>query len=247
MAFAWDHEDQGLDYCLPDKPKDPVWHPTYLGYLGKSQWDSQRPVVVLAEYGHAYRPLVWREEWKNFNIILKGYFQSERYFVHHRQRLLNTLRFPWMLLKDTVSVHVRRTDYLTIQRRGLLKHPLVTRDWYEAAMGQFPGKKFLFFSDDLSWCRQQWGSRSDCSFSVYSDGGGGNPPVFPLDPRPELQDLVLGSWCEHHICSASTFGWWQAWLGRHPAQRVLIPKLWFSPGWNGLETQDIVPKHWERV
>jgi len=26
-----------------------------------------------------------------------------------------------------------------------------------------------------------------------------------------------------------------------------MPKLWFVPGWGGLDTKDIVPPEWERL
>jgi len=55
------------------------------------------------------------------------------------------------------------------------------------------------------------------------------------------------SCCEHHICSASTFSWWGAWLSQNPNKKVIMPKLWFIPGWGGHDVKDVVPPEWIRI
>jgi hypothetical protein len=183
------------------------------------------------EQGHGYQRIPFHEEWRSGNIVLDGYWQSEKYFKDYRDLVIEKLGFAWHL-EPQVSVHVRRGDYLTIRRAGLFKHPTVTQQWYETAMAKFPGMQFKFFSDDIPWCQQMFGNRKDCGFASGSN---------------EVQDLVEGSWCEHNICSASTFSWWQAWLNRNPLKRVVIPTHWLTPGWANLYMGDIVPETWERL
>jgi len=114
----------------------------------------------------------------------------------------------------------------------MFKHPPVTKEWYERAMEQFPGAEFLFFSDDIEWCKTTFGARSDCRFSEGLD---------------EESDLEKMSGCEHHICSASTFSWWGAWLNQNVEKQVIMPAHWITSGWANLDTSDIVPPEWERL
>lgn len=224
MAYAWRH---GLEFTLPNKTKDPEANPIYLQHLVNPRYDPTLPQQKIVEQSHAFQYLPFKKEWAKYNIVLDGYWQTEKYFKEHRDRVLEAFGYSWFLAKDFVSVHVRRGDYLTLRR----KHPEVTVEWYTRAMAKFPGMQFMFFSDDLPWCRQVFGHREDVQFAAKQDCE---------------KDLICMSRCEHHICSASTFSWWGAWLNRNPDKRIIFPNWWFTPGYQGLQTHDIVPKEWER-
>lgn len=225
MAYAWDHQ---LEFTLPTESLRKKLYPVYLQHLVNPEWNPSLPEVYVRENGFAHQRLFFSEDWRDKNIVLDGYWQSEKYFAHYRRRLLDAWRLPWVHRPGVVSVHVRRGDYLKLSR----KHPPVPRAWYDEAMAQFPGYRFIFFSDDIAWCKGAWGGQDHIEFS---------------ERRTEEEDLVLMSECEHHICSASTYSWWGAWLDENPNKRVIIPKLWFVPGWAGLDTKDIVPQSWERL
>lgn len=225
-GYAWRH---GLRFTLPDSTLNPRWNPIYLQHLVRRDWNPKLPVVTIKETSHAYQELPFAEHWRDKNILLDGYWQSEKYFAEFRARLLQAWGFPWELRKGTVSVHVRRTDYLELVE----KHPAVPKSWMEQAMALFPGAQFRFFSDDINWCQQEFGRRKDCQFSRAHN---------------EVDDLVAMSQCEHHICSASTFSWWGAWLNQNPQKRIIMPKEWFGPKYRKTtETKDIVPAGWERL
>lgn len=223
MGYAWDH---GMDFTLPSVTKDPQANPIYLQHLVNPKWDTRLPAVWLREAGHGHQVLPYQNGWRSQNIILDGYWQTEKYFKHHRERLLETMAYPWER-KGCVSVHVRRGDYLLLTE----KHPPISVDWIERMMALFPKKQFLFFSDDIQWCIETFAHRTDCAFQT---GG------------TEEKDLIDMSGCMHHICSASTFSWWAAWLNRSPDKRVIMPAQWFTPKHGGIDTKDIVPPDWER-
>jgi len=229
-AYAWRH---GMPFTVPSTTRDPKWNPIYLQHLVDPLWDPKLRELRLEEKVFSYYELPFKEEWRDRNIILDGYWQSEKHFIEYRDRILQTFGFDWQMMPGLVSVHVRRGDYLTIQKGGMFKHPPVPKEWIEAAMRRFDGAKFRFFSDDIAWCKEQFGGRSDCAFSEGQD---------------EVKDLEHMSWCEHQICSASTFSWWGAWLNRNPKKRIIMPNHWLTPGWNGgLDTKDVVPETWERL
>lgn len=225
IGYALRH---GLEFTLPNTTKDANGNPIYLQHLWNPRWNPRLPKVRLEEGPYCYQIIPFKETWRKQNIELDGYWQSETYFKACRDEILNCFGFDWRHKPGVVSVHVRRGDYLTLQR----KHPLVTVDWIERAMAKFEGNMFCFFSDDIAWCRNTFGHRGDCWFSTFLN---------------EQEDLVQMSCCEHHICSASTFSWWGAWLNQNPNKRILIPSWWFTPGYQGLDTKDIVPKEWERM
>lgn len=225
MAYAWKH---GMEYTLPSTTKDPFNNPIYLQHLVNKNYCLNLRSVRVEERGHGYQEIAFQEHWKRMNIILDGYWQSEKYFIEYRDRVLEEFNYPWDHKQEWVSVHVRRGDYLILSK----KHPVVTKQWYEQAMESFPDYRFRFFSDDIGWCMRAFGDRGDCTFSQ--------------DKTPE-QDLIDMSCCAHHICSASTFSWWGAWLNRSVAKRIVMPQHWFVPGYKSIYTEDIVPPDWERL
>jgi len=225
MGYAWRH---GLDFTLPDHTKKPQHNPIYLQHLVNRKWNDQMPVETLTEQSHAYQELPFKEDWRDkCNIVLDGYWQTEKYFFEFRQSIINAFGFPWKPMRGFVSVHVRRGDYLRLTE----KHPPVSAEWITHAIDQFPCYHFVFYSDDIPWCKAVFGRRKDVTFSTG---------------KREVQDLTEMSWCEHHICSCSTFSWWGAWLNQNPDKMVIMPKNWFMPG-RKEDTSDIVPEGWIRI
>ena len=142
--------------------------------------------------------------------VLKGLFQDVKYLNDGIVRTLFPLRgrYAGRIPAGTVSIHVRRGDYLKLPHR----HPFVGTKYLRKAVDSFPeGTPFMVFSDDLPWCRKFF--RGTCfRFSEGTD---------------VVDDLFLMSWCDHHICSNSTFGWWGAYL--RGCGRTILPGLWYGP------------------
>lgn len=219
IAYSLKH---GLEFSMPAQTNNPYHNPVYCLHLVNPNYNPQLEEIRLWENGHHYQELPFEESWREKNIIIEGYRQSDLYFKDYRDEILYLLDFPYQLKEGYVGVHVRRGDYLHLRD----KHPEVTKEWYEQAMSLFSDYKFRFYSDDISWCKQEFGNRSDCEFS---------------EGRDEIFDISDGSSCEHNIISASTFGWAMGWLNRNQNKKVIIPKKWFVDGYS-LETKDIVPE-----
>jgi hypothetical protein len=226
IAYGLEH---GFSVYLPGVTNDQYHNPIYsMGGLPTTNFSDIDRIIVEQQY-YRYDKLPFDQSYRSQNILLRGYFQNPKYFQDYRKEIIETLGFQYNKhQEDTVSVHVRRGDYLTLQH----KHPLVTKEWYENAMDLFKGKEFYFFSDDIEWCQREFGGRKDCSFSVRQN---------------ELTDLQQISQCEHHINSASTFSWWGAWLNQNPNKKVIVPKRWLTESHSNEWTEEIVPKEWIRI
>lgn len=226
-AFAY-AKKHGLEFSVPKSTSNDFWSPIYLPHLQHPNYSEHLPRVMVRETDFHYNELSFDEAWRGQNIVLHGYFQSAKYFDEYREEMLNAFNLRWQFNKDFVSVHIRRGDYLTLTE----KHPPVPNEWYEQAMNMFPDKKFLFFSDDIKFCIDSFKHRTDCWFSVN---------------KSIEEDLIDMSCCEHNIISASTFGWWGAYLNKNPDKKIVLPKLWFQPGWDNADTKDLIPDNWIKI
>ncbi len=169
-----------------------------------------------------------------FNYYLDGYFQSEKYFMQSNDKIRSYLDPNKKItisgldsFSNTVSIHVRRTDY--IKSNGY--HPVQTIEYYQKSLeiiGEY--ENLLIFSDDISWCKSNF-NFPRMKFIVGND---------------ELDDLWTMSLCSHNIIANSSFSWWGAWLNRNPNKKVISPINWFGEHVN-LDVSDIVPDGWIKI
>jgi len=174
------------------------------------------------------------------NHIYDGYFQSEKFFAHNRKEILNIIK-PDLLSEKyisenygseflnctTVSVHVRRGDYVNLNHI----HPVQDENYYKKALENFSmSEKFVIFSDDIEWCKQ-------CGWFDNL------PNKLFVENEKDYIDLFLMSKCNHNIIANSTFSWWGAWLNKNEDKKVVAPSNWFGPQ-KQLSSKDIVPENW---
>jgi len=171
------------------------------------------------------------------DISLFGYFQSEKYFKHIEESIREDFTFRDHILdpckeitegfENPVSLHVRRTDYLT----NSANHYNLDMSYYEEALGQFDGRQVIVFSDDPEWCKEQE-LFSDDRFLVSESGD-------------NKIDLCLMTFCTSHIIANSSFSWWGAWLAK--SNKVIAPSKWFGPNNADKETKDLIPESWNII
>lgn len=172
------------------------------------------------------------------NLALIGYFQSEKYFLKNQQKIRNLFqidkqsenyineKYGKILSKKPISVHIRRGDYLNNPT-----HPTKHAQYYNKSIDMFPkDSSFLFFSDDIGWCKDNFQKEN---FFFSSD-------------NPDYIDMFLMSKCSHNIIANSSFSWWAAWLNNNTEKFVISPKKWFGPTVEH-NTEDLIPKGWLRI
>ena len=170
---------------------------------------------LLRESTHGYIKIPELDE-----VLLYGYFQSEKYFKHHRDSLLDFFDCPRNKVKNNnVSMHVRRGDYLQIPEAL----PTQSEEYYREALSRIGEYEELYiFSDDISWCKETF---SDLD-AIYQD------------TNKDHEDLYLMMQQRYHILANSSFSWWGAWLAQTDGM-VIYPKLWF--GIKGPDTSKDIP------
>ena len=151
------------------------------------------------------------------NILLQGFFQSERFFENVKDDVKKIFSLPHVPeAEDFVSIHVRRGDFVQHYK----SFPPIEVGYIEAAMRKIRNGKYMVFSDDIGWCRVNFAhlENSQQSFEYFTDSN-------------ERTSLSFMSSCKHHIIANSTFSWWAAYLGHNPDRVIVCPNSsdWYGP------------------
>lgn len=159
------------------------------------------------------------------DCIFDGYWQTEKYFKDIRKKLLHDFEFTRVpkALRDYgdyidgnyISVHVRHGDYIKYQFRCHICPESYYRDAMNYMKKFFPDAGFIFFSDDLAWCKETFNCEifdGKAMFSTYQD----------------WYDMYLMTRCVGNIIANSSFSWWGAWLNQSLEKMVIAPKNWYK-------------------
>lgn len=156
------------------------------------------------------------------NMMLNGYFGSERYFIHRRDEILKLFKDKESFdtiknnFTNSVSLHIRRGDYINKPT----VHPFLNIKYYIQAMEYLENKAhidkiFLFSEDrDLDWCKDNFKD----SRIEFTNG------------LPDYIHLYMMSLCNHNIIANSSFSAWGSWLNEHNDKIIISPRRWHGPG-----------------
>jgi hypothetical protein len=174
------------------------------------------------------------------NLLLTGYFQSEKYFKDCEDDIRNMFMSYDVDLSDelkellnnenTCSIHIRRGDFLKYPNN----HPVQDMNYFMKAIKKMPKDSvFLIFSDDIKWCKH-------------------NFPDLPekfrfIEGNKDYEDLYIMSHCKNNIICNSTFSWWGAWLNNNLDKIVVAPNEWFGPAYAGYNTNDLYCEGWIKI
>jgi hypothetical protein len=187
------------------------------------------------------------------DLFFRGFWQSEKYFLD----ITNELRREFVIKSalsdsalqllaqirrseaETVSLHIRRGDYISNAAANQLMGEL-SIGYYQRALQTIGDKikkplSIFIFSDDIGWVKQKL-----CFDKIYNV-----TYVESDDNRFDYEDMYLMSQCKHHIIANSTYSWWGAWLDDRMLGITISPKKWFKD--NTLDYKDIVPSRWTKI
>lgn len=171
------------------------------------------------------------------NYYVMGHFFHRKYIEPIREELLqeftikNGKKWPKtlndVLEKDnTISVHIRRGDYLYADCAQVLNREMQKGRYYERAIQYLTDRMkepvFLFFSDDIEWVKEHF----TCEYKhIY---------VSELGLK-DYEEMMVMAKCKNNIIANSTFSFWGGWLNQNPDKIVIAPKHWMP---------SIIPNGW---
>ncbi len=226
-ALAWDNDAEAYFPDLANRLE--LYHHVFSRF--KINPPSPNIAFEWKEPSYAYHPIPFHP-----NMLIKGYFQSEKYFARHRGRLLQLLapiprdlkymqkKYQWLFdHPNTVGVQIRYYHEDT----GGCYYNQYGKDYLDKAMALFPEDAlFIISSNNKEFARKNI------------------PPwvknFFFLEEEAYYIDFYLLTFCKHNIITNSSYGWWTAWLNQNPNKIVVRPSVWI----NGLPTQDVCPENW---
>lgn len=161
------------------------------------------------------------------DMYLTGYFACEKYYADILYDLREKIQFPpssnplnremadRMRNENSVSVHVRRGDYLNPENVTMFGN-ICTDAYYQNAIDfvkrVIPDAHFYFFSDDVSYVKKRFPG-DDYTIVDINHG------------RDSFYDMWLMSNCKHNICANSTFSFWGARLNPNENKIMIRPTI----------------------
>jgi len=174
--------------------------------------------------------------------VSEGYFKANEKIIQKDFSLHNQLSSASKAIsgkilseQNSISVHIRRGDYVTMQKVALTLGTLPLSYYIEATkkiLETIPDAYFFISSDDIEWAKENLPIKNNVTFIS-------SPEI------PEYEELMLMSLCKHNIIANSTFSWWGAWLNQNPNKIVIAPKKWHIKEESSIK--DIVPKTWLQI
>lgn len=178
-------------------------------------------------------------KFKKLNI-LEGYWQDLDNIRGIRSKLIEKFSFENQLTSQnkqtlkrvlgtvTLSIHVRRGDYIT-NKSAASCHGACSIEYYLKSY-EFMKTKGRFdliciFSDDVLWCKKHLKFEEDVIYVSEAS-------ILPQE------DIYMMSQCDFHIIANSTFSWWGAYLSDQ--KNIVYPKKWFVEK----ESPNLFPSHW---
>jgi hypothetical protein len=176
------------------------------------------------------------------SIYYKGYWQHAMYLNDIEAELKSCLIFPefkleknislskYIATNESVSLHVRRGDYVQHKAFG----GICDLSYYQRAVEEVKSRvkepTFIVFSDDIQWCKDNL-NLEEAKFVDWNSGDN------------SYRDMQLMSLCKHNIIANSSFSWWGAWLNANENKKVICPDKWV----HYTDSTGVLPTDWIKV
>ena len=211
ISYALEHNQQFGFTIKPFTGKRPMYWDNFLNSLKIFTCSSETP------------------------LVLKGYFQNEKYFINYycsicrlirlkQQKELLMQEYEYLLGGDTItcSMHFRLGDYLQLPEHYII----LSYEYYKNSLDfickrekeRLSEIKVIYFCEDTI----PFIDRLTSEF----------PNITFICAQNELSDwqqMLLMSCCNHNIIANSTFSWWGAYFNSNPDKIVCSPAKWYGP------------------
>ena len=185
---------------------------------------------------------------ENLNII-KGYFQSYKYFIHNYNTIIDILEIKdlqkkYILpFKKTIAIHIRLGDYLQLQH----EYYILQTYYYLNAINELKTKiddineyTFIIFSEKSNDSNiDKYLEIMKLPFKVVK--------IYDIFPNiDDDEELIYMSNCDHFIIANSTYSWWGAYLSNSENKLVLYPSK-FSYNYDRSGNNYYYPDNWIKI
>lgn len=182
------------------------------------------------------------------DTYVDGYWQTEKYFkgIESDIRKQFTFKTPpseknkqtieRILEKNAVSIHVRRTDFISDAASRSIYSACGIPYYKESVRliaDRVSNPHFFVFSDDMDWTKENLKIDFPTTYVDFNNS------------ETNYEDMRLMSLCKHNITANSTFSWWGAWLNEYDKKIVVTPKKWFNSA--ARSDIDLVPHGWKKI
>ena len=173
------------------------------------------------------------------NNCIYGYFQSYKYFESCKTEFIKMLHNPYSKTIESiirqynnnntltpVSIHVRRTDYLSLSHI----HLNLDMKYYLDAISHFSTENsiFIIFSDDIAFIQTE---------PLFKN----LPHKIIINNPDDEYCFWLMSACTNNIIANSSYSWWASYVNSNPNKLVIAPERWFGPSGPRHKIRDIIP------
>jgi len=142
--------------------------------------------------------------------IIRKEFTSKKKLDEKNQKILKHIQET-----HSVSIHVRRGDYIT-NKANAQTFGFIGLHYYVNAIEKInktvSNPVFFVFSDDILWCKANLTPLTNNIHYIDHNKG-----------KDAYKDLLLMSACKHNIIANSTFSWWGGWLNTNSNKIVIKP------------------------
>jgi hypothetical protein len=186
--------------------------------------------------------------------LIKGYFQSPKYFDHNKNKIIKILKIDDYLNKNkfnykTIAIHLRFGDYTFNQGNHYLLRP----DYYINAINkllELLGNEYIYYKF-IVFGEKEDNDLIDEYIKIFNS-------VFENinfikfytihNNLTNYEELCYMSSSSHLIISNSTFSWFGAYLNYDNNKIVICPNKWFGELLvNVNNTKDLYLKEWIKV
>lgn len=166
------------------------------------------------------------------SLLLKGYFQSYKYFKDNFDIIFNILNIKnmqsnigdkYLKYNNTIGVHFRLGDYKTLKN-----NPILSIEYYINSIKYIIHNTQINDYNILYACEKDDDNTVSKNINILQDKF---PHLKFHKINNEIEDweqMLLMSICKHNIIANSTFSWWSGYLNRNKNKIICYPNMWFN-------------------
>ena len=188
----------------------------------------------------AFTPALLTAPYANDNLLVEGYWQSEKYFKQFKPELERELRSKPELDLDAqreLDLICRAKRPVAISLRFFREVPGFKEDiqgkrnlylrHLREVYGQSPAATFFVFTEEPTLARSMFGDELNAIYITHRPAN-----------RDGFQNLYLMHHCYEYVIGTSSYHWWGAWLSMREDARVHVL------GGANLPNADYFPEGW---